>query len=565
MKHNYNNSFSETNVYGKAMQLLAEYRRRGDNLVHLDIGCGYGSIATHIELLGLTYVGVDVDSLAVHAVKEQGFEAHQVELTDEGDSLFKLTAVVGGRTLSSITILDTLEHVRTPLDVLRAIRALTADHQVPLIVSVPNVTHRENAAKMLAGRFEYTTDGLLDHTHIIHFSRDTLMRMTRDAGFVEIAQNDTQALYPDRDLHRDTEATWYEATWFSAVARIRAMAGNDATTYQFVRAYLPAPSTMESWYVDPSARVTRPFLSIIIRTTGRETFPLKDTLACLLGQSDHDFEVLLMGHRLDIPRQIEVEKVIEKVPIFLRERIKLVLVGDGNRTKPLNVGYGLARGRYIVTLDDDDLIFGHYVSSFRKLAESYSGRLLRVRCASQAARGTEVDGGDRAAISESAVLLPYPGKFNFVDHLHDNFTPCMSVAYPRDAFQTFNLSFDETLTTAEDYDLMMRAYALFGIGCNDQITCIYRRWTGRENSAVLHSAEEWQGNHARIIAKLDSMPILLTSDELGEIRRRTRSIPPQEEVTTKHPTESSSSSRGLVDSFVLQWREFKRHIGLGER
>lgn len=565
MKTIYDNSFSETNVYGRAIQLLSDYCRRGADLVHLDIGCGYGSIAPHIRSLGLFYVGVDLDSAAVNAVRKKGFEAHEINLTDESKSLSQLEAILSGRDLSSVTILDTLEHVISPLDVLRALRSLTGTQQVPLIISVPNITHRENATKLVAGRFDYTVDGLLDHTHITHFSRDTLSRMTRQAGFVEIAKNDTKVLYPDRDLQRDPEATWYGASWFEAISRLRGMAGDEATSYQFVRAYLPGPCAEEKWYIDPSNKVSSPFLSIVMRTTGRDTFPLKDALTCLLGQSDLDFEVILVGHRLDISRQVEVEKVLEKTPCFLRERIRSVLVGDGNRTKPLNVGYTQARGKYIVTLDDDDLVFGHYVSLFRDLATSWPGRLVRVRCASQPARASEVDGGEKAAISTAAIIPQYPGKFDFVDHLHDNFTPCMSVAYPREAFHTFNLEFDETLTTAEDYELMMRAYALFGIGCSDEITCIYRRWSGRENSAAAHSEEEWQANHARIIAKLDAMPVLLTGGELGEIRRRTRGVTLPGEVVPPSANEAPSAVATLLEPLARQWEGLKRKVGLGIR
>lgn len=550
----YDNAFSPTNNYGRTITLLGDYVKPGTGLVHLDIGCGFGAIAASVRDMGLTYVGVDLDPVAIAALTKSGLEAHVLELSDEATTFERLSHVLAGRKLSSVTILDTLEHVSSPLDVMRAIRRLIGEAQVPLILSVPNVTHLENVAKMVMGRFEYTVDGLLDRTHIINFSHDTLERMTRQAGLVEIARNDTVVRFPDRDLQLDSEALGQESSWFRFVNDLRSKARDDALSYQFVRAYLSGEAREQSWFVDPSSKKQRPFLSIVMRTTGQETFPLKDVLNCLAGQSDQDFEVLLIGHRLDVARQIEVEKVLETLPPYLTEKLRFLRVEDGNRTRPLNFGYAQARGHYIVTLDDDDLIFGHYVETFRALAASTPGRLLRVRCASQTARKSQVDGGLDAAISTGPVVPEYPARFSFVDHLHDNYTPCMSLAYPREVFHGFGLRFDETLTTAEDYDFMMQAYAMFGIGESEEITCIYRKWQGRQNSAVLHAPEEWANNHARIKGKHDAMSVLLPIGALGEIRARTSRKP---DVT---PEQSAipAKKRPIHVRLGQEWGRFKR-------
>lgn len=516
----YHNDFSATNVYGRSMSLLQEYARKEAGNVHLDIGCGFGAIAPHINDLGLHYVGVDLDPEAIAYLSNAGFEAHVVELTREDAIFSNLSAILAGRKLSSITILDTLEHVYAPLDVMRAIRRLIGADPVPLVISVPNVTHVENVAKMVVGRFEYTVDGLLDRTHVIDFSHHTLERMTRQAGLVEIAKNDTVAHFPDRELQRDRDAFGHDAQWFRFVSDLRQMARDDAYSYQFVRAYLPAPMVDESWFIDPSKRADRPFLSIVMRTCAFETYPLKDILNCLSGQSDLDFEIILIGHKLDQARQIEVEKIIEMQPAYLSQKIRFLQLDVGNRTAPLNLGYRQAKGRYIVTLDDDDLVFGHYVETFRALAAQSAGKLLRVRCASQRSRPSSVDGGVEAAISSGPILPEYPARFDLIDHLGDNYTPCMSVAYPRELIHAFDMSFDETLTTAEDYDFMMRAYFLCGISESEEITCVYRRWQKRTNSAIQHKPEEWLNNRRRIFEKHDTLSVLLPAGALGEIRER---------------------------------------------
>lgn len=520
MAFTYDNPFGPNNVYGHSIDLLRRLANTAEpERVHLDVGCGFGPIAASVRAMGLHYVGVDLDLDGLDRLKKNGFEAHQIELTNAEDSYAVLAGVLAGRRLASITILDTLEHVLCPLEVMRALRRLASHDNAPIIISVPNVTHTEIAARMVTGRFDYTLDGVLDHTHIVNFSAPTLRRMTRQAGLIEVEAFDTKVVETYRNMHLDKNALSLGTSFYNIVSYVRGQADETATSYQLVRAFLPGPEREDSpWFIEPSKGPERPFLSIVIRTVGTQTFTLRDTLGCLAGQSDLDFEVLLMGHKLDVKRQMAVEEVLEDQPEFLRQRIEFILVNDGGRARPLNVAYKKANGRYIVTLDDDDLVFGNYVEVFRKIHNLQPGRLLRARCAAQTARKSHVAGGRLAAISTGPVEAKYPADFSLLDHLRDNHTPCMSVAYPREVVDTFGLEFDEALTTAEDWDFMMRCYFLVGIAVAPEITSIYRRWEDKPTSAQAHSQEEWLSNRNFIIQKHDALPIVLSPGTLREFR-----------------------------------------------
>ena len=50
-----------------------------------------------------------------------------------------------------------------------------------------------------------------------------------------------------------------------------------------------------------------------------------------------------------------VESAVNDTPNWMQERIRRIDVEDGNRTKPLNVGFASAAGEYIAVLDDDEL------------------------------------------------------------------------------------------------------------------------------------------------------------------------------------------------------------------
>lgn len=516
----YDNSFGPNNVYGHALHLLRKLVKPNDDGIHLDVGCGFGTIASHVTAMGLHYVGVDVDPDGLNRLKEQGYEAHRIELRPDATATYDaLTAIIGGRKVASITVLDTLEHVISPLEVMRALRRIATLSNAPIVISVPNITHTEIAARLVTGRFDYTVDGVLDHTHIIHFSPQTLKRMSTQVGLFEVASFDTTVVHPSRDMHLDVDAPSHRSSYYQLISHIGGNAHQAYNSYQLVRAFLPGPPHDEdSWYKSFDDQPVRPFLTIVVRTVGTELHALRDTLLCLSGQSDLDFEVLLIGHNLDKIRQIDVEKVIEDQPIYMRSRINFVRTNEGGRARPLNVGYKLAAGRYIVTLDDDDFVFGNYVEVFRTLHDKQPGRLLRARCASQNSRKSFVEGGRAAAISSSPIEPKYPAHFSLLDHLSDNYTPCMSIAYPREIVNIFGLEFDEKLSTAEDWDFMMRSYFIVGIATSAEITSIYRRWSDKVTSAQVHSQDEWLRNRTVIMQKHDALPVILSAGDLRQIR-----------------------------------------------
>ena len=84
-----------------------------------------------------------------------------------------------------IIFADVLEHLRNPESILvQAKRLLKADGSI--LLSVPNVAHNSVVINLLNNRFEYTSVGLLDNTHIHLFTKESLENMLTRAGlFIE--------------------------------------------------------------------------------------------------------------------------------------------------------------------------------------------------------------------------------------------------------------------------------------------------------------------------------------------------------------------------------------------
>lgn len=268
---------------------------------------------------------------------------------------------------------------------------------------------------------------------------------------------------------------------------------------------------------DYSFEVDSPFLSVIMRTQGQRPEALSEALMCLCGQSDMDFEVLVMGHNLDEEGRACVKNIIQKLPDFMDGKVFLIEVNGGNRTTPLTRGFETARGRYISILDDDDLVFENWVEAFHSLEQSNSGKILHSYCVAQDWINVKNDYNETVLVSVSGFRTIYCTEFELIRQLSQNYCPTFSLAFPAVAYNLLGIHFDENLTTTEDWDFLMRTALLCGVADNPTITGIYRMWINAENSSTLHNKKEWDNNRKYIQNKFKSSAIIVPKEETGSI------------------------------------------------
>lgn len=516
----YDNRFEPDSVYGHALNLLRRHRSVvAKGAIHLDIGSGYGRIAEPLSAaLDVAYVGVDDDPKGLASLAERGFETHRVRLGEEGPTYEALRQAVSGRSLASISMLDTLEHLSDGPATLRAMARLAAENTALVVVSVPNFAHADVGAKLLLGRLDVTDVGLLDHTHMRTFTAPTLDAELRAAGLHTLSVMDTRKRWSDQHFPQD-HSLLAPGTEIGALLRyLREQSDpGHADVLQLVRICAPGPPSAAIPWVEAYRPEELPFLSVVIRTQGKRLHTLREALVSLHGQTDRDIEIIVVGHRLSPPALKAVERVIDDQPTEMRNRSRLLLVNDGGRTRPLNVGFAAANGRYISILDDDDIPFAHWVETFRTLHEQAPGRLLRSSGVRQSVRSVTVQGhiGLRAEGSPKRI---YPSSFDLLEHLRANHTPPVTVAFPRGAFHDLGLRFDETLTTTEDWDFIMRVALLVGVQSSPAVTSVYRWWESDESSRSVHDQEEWDRNFELILNKIDGQPLLLPAGTAKRLR-----------------------------------------------
>jgi hypothetical protein len=563
----YDNAFQPDNVYGHTIALLERYRdagspRAGEGDIHLDLGCGFGRMAEVVrDRLGLTYVGVDGAHDGPASLNARGFEAHQLLFETFEQTLSDLQRIVGDRRVVSLTMLDTLEHLTNGDEVLRAIRELIGPSNAPAVISVPNVGHRDVGFKLAFGRWDYTREGLLDHTHVRLFSRISLIRTFQAAGLQLVDSNDVQIVNSDQHFPDTHPALTPGTTLGSLLSGLRDQVDRSATVNQFVALIIAGPKSQLSRYLqDEEQHPKRPFLSVVMRTQGKRPHTMVEALTALAGQKDRDFELLVIGHKLSSEQQKSVERLLEDSPAWLRDQTRLIRVDDGNRTRPLNRGFEEAAGEYIAILDDDDVPMAHWVSTFRALAEQQPGAVLRTIAARQDVDIVDVDG--QSGVRAIGGLEPYPARFDLLQHLIVNETPPVALAFPRGAFHDLNIRFDETLTTTEDWDFLLRCAVVVGVCASEEITAVYHWWKlSVESSRTVHDQAEWDANYQAIHRKLDAHPILLPAGSARQLRLL-RTLHNVRDTGVSVSTEGSSylkevvkilSSRSWRWSALLRW------------
>ncbi len=258
-----------------------------------------------------------------------------------------------------------------------------------------------------------------------------------------------------------------------------------------------------------------PFLSVITRTQGRRPHTLAETLASLAAQTDQDFELLLMAHKVDEAALPGLAAMLRTLPPGRPAR--LITVAHGTRTAPLNVGLDAAAGDYIAVLDDDDLALPNWVAVFRQLAAAAPGRMLRAGNLRQSCQEVWQDGVPSVRPSGPRAEM-FPGRFDFFDHLSVNRTAPVMLAFPRARLLALGLRFDESLTTTEDWDFIMRCAGPLGCADSAEVTSIYRYWETGESSRTVHTEAEWRANFAALTAKWDSAPFTLPPGGFARLR-----------------------------------------------
>ena len=132
-----------------------------NNFTLLDIGCGSGCMGEKARSLNWQKLdAIEIDESA----RDKAAKIY--------DNVFASILDVKDDTYDCILLLDILEHLTNPEELLKVVTKKLTKNGI-LLISVPNIAHWSIRLLLLFGFFNYTERGILDKTHFRFFTVST--------------------------------------------------------------------------------------------------------------------------------------------------------------------------------------------------------------------------------------------------------------------------------------------------------------------------------------------------------------------------------------------------------
>ena len=213
----------------------------------VDLGAGTAVVSHVLRDAGVNYHGLEIHPVAVELMHEAGIPATQCDLSDTGAVRAALDDI--GH-VGALMLLDVLEHLVQPQELLSALSAWALKHGEPtLVVSVPNATHFDIGLRLLCGRWIPTTSGVCSTAPICASSP---RRPSSDSSSAAVGDRPANDFSTFRIDQYDTALNDGLPTEMIGALRVLAEATNpSAAVKQFVWALKPVPvPTPPATYLD---------------------------------------------------------------------------------------------------------------------------------------------------------------------------------------------------------------------------------------------------------------------------------------------------------------------------
>lgn len=146
----------------------------------IEIGCSSGALAREFKKLvpNADYFGVEIDPDYADLAKRYCDTVAVLNIENADLNFWKSSAerdcwIFG----------DTLEHLQNPWLILKKINEILPNSG-SVVACIPNAQHWSLQAKLSIGDFRYEGSGLMDRTHLRWFTRQTIVELFDQAGFI---------------------------------------------------------------------------------------------------------------------------------------------------------------------------------------------------------------------------------------------------------------------------------------------------------------------------------------------------------------------------------------------
>jgi 2-polyprenyl-3-methyl-5-hydroxy-6-metoxy-1,4-benzoquinol methylase len=223
---------ADTDLHERAIERLQAHLAPGSSVV--DVGCGEGAFALRLVDGGYAVVGLDMIEPETHPARGE-FEYVAVDLLDAGAREAFLER--HGERFDAVVLLEVIEHVHDPWQVLEFCRALLRPEGL-LLLSTPNVTSFFSRFRFLtSGRLHQFEPGDLSYGHINPMTAMMVATVMSETGF-ELLEKTPGPRMPvlvwDSSVAGLGHRVFHLVSWLTAAALTPLMRGGDLDGWSLI-------------------------------------------------------------------------------------------------------------------------------------------------------------------------------------------------------------------------------------------------------------------------------------------------------------------------------------------
>ncbi|MEZ2279041.1 MAG: FkbM family methyltransferase [Microcoleus sp.] len=224
-----------------------------------------------------------------------------------------------------------------------------------------------------------------------------------------------------------------------------------------------------------TVNIGRPLVSVIIPTKNRPEM-LPQAIQSVLNQTFTELEIIVVNDG-----GVDVQSVISplnaKGNIVYKKHDRAL-----DRSAARNTGIRAARGKYIAYLDDDDIYYPNHIETLVKFLENGE---YKIAYTDAVMAQQEKQNGEYVTVHRS---VPYSLDFDNDKILVSNCTPNLCLMHEKSCLDEVGL-FDESLSTHEDWDLIIRLSRKFNIAHIKETTCEFTQRNDGTNTSSHNRAD----------------------------------------------------------------------------
>ena len=224
-----------------------------------------------------------------------------------------------------------------------------------------------------------------------------------------------------------------------------------------------------------TVNIGRPLVSVIIPTKDRPEM-LAQAIQSVLNQTFTELEIIVVNDG-GVDVQSVISRLNTKGNIVYKKHDRPL-----ERSAARNTGIRAARGKYIAYLDDDDNYYPNHIETLVKFLENSE---YKIAYTDAVMAEQKKENGEYVTFHRS---VPYSIEFDKDKILVSNCTPNLCLMHEKSCLNEVGL-FDETLSTHEDWDLIIRLSRKFDIAHIKETTCEFTQRSDGTNTSANNRAD----------------------------------------------------------------------------